>query len=42
MKLGDIEFIYSDRRNRVHRQGVRVMFNKDASKCCLGWESKTD
>ena len=38
MKLGDIEFIYSDRKDGVHRQGVGLMMNKEAAKSCLGWE----
>ena len=39
VKLGDIEFVYSDRKNWVHRQGVGLMMNKEAAKSCLGWES---
>ncbi|XP_065578676.1 uncharacterized protein LOC136039119 [Artemia franciscana] len=38
MKLGDIEFVYSGRKDGVHRQGVRLMMNKEAAKSCLGWE----
>ena len=38
MKLGDIEFVYSGRKDGVHRQGVGLMVNKEAAKSCLGWE----
>ena len=38
MKLGDIEFVYSGRKDGVHRQGVRLMMNKKAAKFYLGWE----
>ena len=38
MKLGDIEFVYSGRKDGVHRQGVGLMVNKKAAKSCLGWE----
>ena len=38
MKLGDIEFVYSGRKDGVHRQGVGLMMNKEAAKSCLGWE----
>jgi len=38
MKLGDKEFIYSGKKHGVHRMGVRLMMNKEASKSCLGWE----
>ena len=38
MKLGDIEFVYSGRKDRIHRQGVGLMMNKEAAKSCLGWE----
>ena len=37
-KLGDIEFVYSGRKDGVHRQGVRLMINKKAAKFYLGWE----
>ena len=40
MKLGDIEFVYSGRKDGVHRQGVGLMMNKEDAKSCLGWESK--
>jgi hypothetical protein len=35
--LGDIEFVYSGRKDGVHRQGVGIMMNKEANKSCLGW-----
>ena len=38
MKLGDIEFVYSGRKDGVQRQGVGLMMNKEAAKSCLGWE----
>ena len=38
MKLGDIEFVYSGRKDGVHRQGVGLMMNKEAAKSCFGWE----
>ena len=38
MKLGDIEFVYSGRKDEVHRQGVGLMMNKETAKFCLGWE----
>ena len=38
MKLGDIEFVYSSRKDGAHRQGVGLMMNKEAAKSCLGWE----
>ena len=38
MKLGDIEFIYSDRKDGVHREGIGLMMNKEAAKSYLGWE----
>ena len=38
MKLGDIEFVYSGRKDGVHRQGVGLMMNKEAAMSCLGWE----
>ena len=38
MKLSDIEFVYSGRKNRVYRHGVGLMMNKEAAKSCLGWE----
>ena len=37
-KLGDIEFVYTGRKGRVHRQGIGLMMNKEAAKSCLGWE----
>ena len=39
MKLGNIEFFNSDRKDGVHRHGVGVMMNKEAAKSCLVWES---
>ena len=36
MKLGDIEFVYSGRKDGVHRQGVGLMMNKEAAKSSLG------
>ena len=36
MTLGDIEFVYTDREDRVQREGVGLMMNKEASKSCLG------
>jgi hypothetical protein len=38
MKSGDIEFVYSGRKDGVHRQGVGLMMNKEDSKSCLGWK----
>ena len=38
MEIGDIEFVYSARKDGVHRQGVGLMMNKEAAKSCLGWE----
>ena len=38
MKLGDIEFVHSDRKDGVHTQGVGHMMNKEAAKSCLGLE----
>ena len=38
MKLGDIEFVYSGRKDGIHRQGLGLMMNKEAAKSCLGWE----
>ena len=41
MKSGDIGFFFfSGRKDRVYRQGVGLMMNKEqeAIKCCLGWE----
>ena len=38
MKLGDLEFVYSDRKDGVHRQRVGLRINKEADKFCLGWE----
>ena len=38
MKLGDIEFAYSGRKDGLHRQGVGLMMNKEATKSWLGWE----
>ena len=37
IKLADIEFLYSDRKHGVYRQGVGFMMNRDAAKSCLGW-----
>jgi exonuclease III len=37
IKLGDIEFVYSTRKDGEHRQGVGFMMNKEAAKFCLGW-----
>ena len=39
MKLGCKEFIYSERKDGVHRRGVGLMMNMEAAKSCLGWES---
>ena len=38
LKLADIEFVYSGRKGGLHRQGVRLMMNKEAAKSCLCWE----
>ena len=38
MKLGDIEFVYSGRKDGINRQGIGFMMNKEATKFCLGWE----
>ena len=32
LKLGDIEFVYSGRKDGVHRQRVGLMMNKEATK----------
>ena len=36
MKLVDIEFVYSGRKDGVHRQRVGLMINKEAAKSFLG------
>ena len=38
VKLSDIEFVYSGRKDGVHRQGVGLMMNKKAAKSRLDWE----
>ena len=38
MKLSDIEFVYSGRKDGAHRQGVGLIINKQAAESCLGWE----
>ena len=38
MKLDDIEFFHSGRKDGIHRQDVGIMMNKEATKSCLGWE----
>ena len=38
MKLYHIQFVYSGRKDEVHRQGVEFLMNKEAAKSCLGWE----
>jgi len=38
MKLGDIGFIYSGRKDGVHRQGIGLKMDKEAAKSWLGWE----
>ena len=38
MKLSDIEFVCSGRKEGVHRQGVGLMMSKESAKSCLGWE----
>ena len=38
MKLGDIEFVYSGRKDGIHRQRVGLIINKEAAKSCLCWE----
>ena len=38
VKLRDIEFVYSGRKDGEHRQGVGLMMNKEAAKFYLGWE----
>jgi len=38
MKLGDIEVIYSDRKNGVCRHWLGSMIKKEAAEFCLGWE----
>ena len=37
VKLGDIEFVNSGRKNGVDTQGVGFMMNKEAVKSCFGW-----
>ena len=39
IKLGDIEFTFSGRKDGIHRQGLGFIMNKGVSKSCLGWES---
>ena len=36
MELGDIEFVYSGRKDGVHIQGAVLMMNKEAAKSYLG------
>jgi hypothetical protein len=38
MKLSDIEFVYSGRKDEIYGQEVGFMMNKEAAKSCLGWE----
>ena len=38
MKLGNIAFIYSSRKDGMHRQGEGLMTNKEAAKFCLFWK----
>ena len=38
MKSDDIEFVYSGRKDGVHRQGLGLMMNKEAAKSCGGWQ----
>ena len=38
MKLGDIELVYSGRKDGKHRQGVGLMMSKEAAKSYLGRE----
>ena len=38
LNIGDIEFVYSGRKDGVHREGVGLMMNKEAAKACLGWK----
>ena len=38
MKLGDIKFVYSGRKDGVQRLGVGLLINKETDKSCLGWE----
>ena len=38
MKLGIIAFVYSGRKDGVHRQGVGLNVNKKAAMSCLGWK----
>ena len=35
MELGDIEFVYSGKKDGVHRQGLGLMVNKEAAKYFL-------
>ena len=35
MKLDNVEYIYSGRKDGVHRQGAGHMLNKEAIKSCL-------
>ena len=36
MKLDDIEFLYSGRKDGVYREGVGLLMNKEAAESCLG------
>ena len=36
IKLSDMEFVYSGRKDGAHRQGAGLMMNKEAAKSCLG------
>ena len=38
MRSGDIEFVYSGRKDGVHRHGIGLKMNKEAAISCLGWE----
>ena len=38
MRLGDIEFVYRDRKDRIQRQRAGFMIYKEAAKSFLGWE----
>ena len=38
MTLGDIEFLYSGRKDGVYRNRAGLMMNKESATSCLGWE----
>ena len=39
VKLSGMKFIYSDRKDQMQRQGLRLMMNNEVAMSCLGWET---